>query len=127
MPLCLIAPLAYISYAFMVFVLMTPPRYNAPTPTGDTTMANATKQCDFRNLYVLAYIAGFTHWCYKPTDAANCLRSNYFNKACDMLTVGDIIVAVGRAPLGAVQLLVTKSGLDSVVVVPMCATPGVVS
>ena len=90
-------------------------------------MANATKQCDFRNLHVLAYSAGFTHWCYKPTDAANCLRSNYFNRACDMLTVGDIIVAVGRAPLGAVQLLVTESGLDSVVVVPMCATPGVVS
>ena len=89
-------------------------------------MADDTKQCYFRNLHVLSYTAGFTHWYYKPTDAANCLRSNYFKKACDMLTVGDIIFAVGSAPLGAVQLLVTESGAHTVVV-PMCATPGVVS
>ena len=134
MPLCLIAPLAYTSYAFMVFVLMTPPRYNAPTPTEGHPMTETAEKCSPKCLRELCSTAGFSLWYYDAVDAANCLRPNFFRPVGCLLCVGDIIFVVGRhetgiagrPPVGAAQLLVTEAGAHTVVV-PMCATPRIVS
>lgn len=46
------------------------------------------------DLSVLAYANGFTLWHYTTTDdAATCDTIGYFNKAADMLRVGDFIIA----------------------------------
>ena len=46
------------------------------------------------DLSVLAYANGFTLWHYTTTDdAATSDTVGYFNKAADMLRVGDIIIA----------------------------------
>jgi hypothetical protein len=47
-----------------------------------------------RDLSVLAYANGFTLWHYVTSDAATVVdATGYFNAACDMLRVGDIIIA----------------------------------
>ena len=45
------------------------------------------------NLSVLAYANGFTLWHYTTTDtAATADTTGYFNKAAEMLRVGDMIL-----------------------------------
>lgn len=43
------------------------------------------------NLSVLAYANNFTLWHYTTTDA-NVTDSGYFNKAADMMRVGDFVI-----------------------------------
>jgi hypothetical protein len=46
------------------------------------------------NLSVLAYANGFTLWHYTTTDSAAITdTTGYFNRAADMLRVGDMILA----------------------------------
>lgn len=45
-----------------------------------------------RNLSVLAYANGFTHWHFITEDSADAiLDSGYFNDGADMLRVGDLL------------------------------------
>lgn len=44
------------------------------------------------DLSVLAYANNFTLWHYTTTDA-NVTDAGYFNKAADMMRVGDIVIA----------------------------------
>lgn len=79
-----------------------------------------------RDLSVLAYANGFTLWHYVSTDAATVVdATGYFNAACDMLRVGDIIIAnvdtAGTPQAGL--LLVSKSDGGEVVVSNM-TNPG---
>lgn len=74
-----------------------------------------------RNLSVLAYANGFTLWHYRtPGRVIDTVDVNYFAKASDMLTVGDIVMVSG--PEGALQLVVSNIGLESVVVKSMART-----
>ena len=58
-----------------------------------------------RNLSVLAYVNGFTHWHYRTAaPAADLLRGEYFNPAAQMLRAGDIIF-VNASVDGAIEAL----------------------
>ena len=49
---------------------------------------------DTKNLSVLAYANGFTLWHYTTTDTAAVADSvGYFNRAAEMVRVGDMILA----------------------------------
>lgn len=49
---------------------------------------------DPRKLSVLAYANGFTLWHYTTPDVANVVdTTGYFNKAAEMVRVGDMILA----------------------------------
>ena len=65
-----------------------------------------------KDLSVLAYANGFTLWHYTTVDlAADVDTAGYFNTACDMLRVGDMIMSQhryrrhspGRHPAGGEQ------------------------
>lgn len=61
--------------------------------------------CKIRNMSVLSYAQGFTHWHYKaPAMALAALRSAraYFDTAADMLATGDICLV--SASDGAAQI-----------------------
>jgi hypothetical protein len=66
------------------------------------------------DLSVLAYANGFTLWHYTTTDdAATSDTVGYFNKAADMLRVGDIIIAnvdTDGTPGGGFFLVRSNSG-----------------
>jgi hypothetical protein len=48
---------------------------------------------DASNLSVLAYANNFTLWHYTTIDASGVITAaNYFNKAVDMMRVGDLMV-----------------------------------
>jgi len=78
-----------------------------------------------KNLSVLAYANGFTLWHYTTADAA-VSGPGYFNYACRMLRVGDMILAnvgVGSAVKGGIFLVSANS--DGVVSVTDIAGTGV--
>ena len=97
-------------------------------------MTETAEKCLPNCLRALCYALGFALWFYDTVDAADCLRPNFFRPVGGLLSVGDIIFVVGRhetgidgrPPVGAAQLLVTEAGAYTVVV-PMCATPRIVS
>ena len=67
-----------------------------------------------RNLGVLAYTNGFTHWHYKAdglrTDEVT--AQGFFGPATDMVAEGDIVFITGRNPDGtawAIQRVVTSA------------------
>lgn len=62
---------------------------------------------NLRNLSVLAYANGFTHWHYKTGQDTlrEIMAPGYFNPGEDMFAVGDVIIAVGRD--GGRNVLVT--------------------
>jgi len=66
------------------------------------------------NLSVLAYANGFTLWHYTTTDtAATADTSGYFNKAAEMLRVGDMIltnVDTAGSPGGGIFLVNANAG-----------------
>lgn len=72
-----------------------------------------------RNLSVLAYANGFTLWHYKAgkdsLDVAG--GGNYLADACDMLTMGDMIMMT--AADGARIICVTLADLETVVTAPL--------
>jgi hypothetical protein len=47
--------------------------------------------CSVRNLSVLAYANGFTHWHYKAATLSDIVVFGYFSDVCDMLAKGDMI------------------------------------
>jgi hypothetical protein len=69
------------------------------------------------NLSVLAYSNGFTLWHYTTRDtAANLEAAGYFNKAADLLRVGDVIMAnVDTAGVPAAGMFHVKSVSSSLV------------
>lgn len=70
-----------------------------------------------RELSVLAYANGFTHWHYR-TASDDMLAPSYFDSAQEMLREGDLIVANtahGNVP-GIINLVVTKVDDSSVTV-----------
>lgn len=81
---------------------------------------------DASNLSVLAYANGFTMWHYTTSDdAPTCETIGYFNKARDMLRVGDMIIANFRmdvAPEGAI-LFVFRNKNDVVETSTITLTP----
>lgn len=66
------------------------------------------------NLSVLAYANGFTLWHYTTTDADTVVDNiGYFNRAADMLRVGDMILAntdTASTPDAGIFLVNGKSG-----------------
>jgi hypothetical protein len=66
------------------------------------------------DLSVLAYANGFTLWHYTTTDsAATTDTSGYFNRASDMLRVGDMILAnvdTSGTPGAGIFLVNSNSG-----------------
>jgi hypothetical protein len=61
-----------------------------------------------RDLSVLQYANGFTHWVYQVRDAQLSIvyQPNYFKDAADMMKTGDVILVTGD--LGALMLHVTS-------------------
>jgi hypothetical protein len=46
-----------------------------------------------RNISVLSYANGFTHWHYKTSDDIDTINSEgYFNSIFDMVNIGDVII-----------------------------------
>lgn len=78
-----------------------------------------------RNLSVLAYAQGFTHWVYQAATLSQAQVSapGFFNPSADMLRGGDIIY-VTLLTDGALQLYVQSAPeAGNVTVVVMSATP----
>lgn len=76
-----------------------------------------------RNLSILAYANGHTHWHYKmpPALTADAVQEpRHFAEAGDMLAPGDVITATG--PHGGAMLLVQHTSEAGIYVVPMFAT-----
>jgi hypothetical protein len=83
-----------------------------------------------RNLSVLAYAQGFTHWLYRtdvpiPVDPVQTWNhDNYFNNAKDLFKVGDLVTVSYNVPReskyvsGAriVQIAIDENNPDVVVV-----------
>lgn len=80
-----------------------------------------------RNLSVLAYAQGFTQWHYRgsdtvsqPATVAETLAPGFFDRACDMMKPGDVMLISARD--GAVILHVVEAKDERVVVELMCGT-----
>ncbi len=66
---------------------------------------SAIHPCLIRNLHVLAYAAGFTHWVYiHKGPLAEALAPGYFNAASAMLTNGDAITITASDGFALVQV-----------------------
>jgi len=67
-----------------------------------------------KNLSVLTYANGFTHWHYTTTEANTAVEAaGYFNPASDMVRSGDLVVtntSTGTTPVGNFYLVATNSG-----------------
>ena len=64
------------------------------------------------DLSVLAYANNFTLWHYKTVDSA-VTGAGYFNKATDMMNVGDLIIAnvdTDGTPVNKFYLVTANSG-----------------
>ncbi|MCX6783337.1 MAG: hypothetical protein NTZ20_05135 [Candidatus Levybacteria bacterium] len=74
-----------------------------------------------RNLSVLAYANGFTHWHYR--EQADSVRemnkSSYFTDAHDMMVVGDMLTV--SCPEGVFQRAVIWRAEDCVILAPLLA------
>jgi hypothetical protein len=66
------------------------------------------------DLSVLAYANGFTLWHYTTVDLATEVdTAGYFNTACDMLRVGDMIMSnidTDGSPQAGILLVASNSG-----------------
>ncbi len=71
--------------------------------------SNQAGQFKIRNLSVLAYANGFTLWHYKAGKDTlhNASALGYFNDACDMMAVGDMIF-VSACDGGGIRMVVTS-------------------
>ena len=71
-----------------------------------------------RNLSVLAYANGFTHWHYKSKDTLEEIKApNYMADAGDILTKNDILFVTGSD--GTTMLVVTLADVETVILGPM--------
>ena len=71
-----------------------------------------------RNLSVLAYANGFTHWHYKSKDTLEEIKApNYMADAGDMLAENDILFVTGSD--GTTMLVVTQVDVEAVILGPM--------
>lgn len=72
-----------------------------------------------RNLSVLAYANGFTHWHYRANrdNVLDIESPNYFLDAADMLVIGDTIIISCDA--GVMMRAVNHSSVVSVLIVPL--------
>lgn len=75
-----------------------------------------------RNLSVLSYAHGFTHWHYRPGEASlhDVTIPGFFDHAGNMVAAGDLITVSDRT--GGLQLIVVSSR-PAVRVLAMVATP----
>ena len=68
----------------------------------------------FGDLSVLAYANGFTLWHYTTFDLATDVdTAGYFNTACDMLRIGDMIMSnidTDGTPQAGILLVASNSG-----------------
>ena len=67
-----------------------------------------------RDLSVLAYANGFTLWHYTTFDPATDVdTAGYFNTACDMLRIGDMIMSnidADGTPQAGILVVLSNSG-----------------
>lgn len=71
-----------------------------------------------QNLSVLAYAGGFTLWHYKAESDVDAVKShNFFTKADEMLTTGDMVMVSGSAG-GGMLCVVSESG--RIATTPLC-------
>jgi hypothetical protein len=67
-----------------------------------------------RDLSVLAYANGFTLWHYTTYDLATEVdTTGYFNTACDMLRVGDMIMSnldTDGSPQSGIMVVLSNAG-----------------
>lgn len=67
-----------------------------------------------KSLSVLAYANGFTLWHYSTPDAPSAVDSSgYFDRAADMVRVGDMILAnvnTGSAPQAGILVVNSNAG-----------------
>ena len=82
-----------------------------------------------KNLSALSYANGFTLWHYKTADAAAVIdTAGYFNKAANMMRVGDFVFA-NASTTGTPEsgVLIVKSNANGVVDVSNISSFGLIN